>query len=74
MKWIKSTYMGPHEWVCYDDTSFRTWDFYATRINEFGYNKKRSFRGNPPKTYRYWDYNGYTYWIVGKILNRRKTP
>jgi len=69
--WNQSTYMGRHEWVCYDDISFKQWDFFATSINEHGFNQKRSFRGNPPKTYRYWDWGTHRYWIVGKILNRK---
>lgn len=71
-KWTPSTYMGPHEWVCYDDVTFRFWDFYATLLHERGFNLKKSFRGNKPKTYRYCDYKGYRYWIVGKILNRKE--
>jgi hypothetical protein len=71
-RWTKSTYMGAHEWIHYDDLTFATWDRYARKIMYEGYDELRSFRGNAPKPYRYWNNNGYRYWIVGVILNRAK--
>lgn len=72
MNWTKSTYLGPHEWVTYDDMSFQTWDKWSRRIMYEGYDKEVSFRGNRPKKYRYYNHEGYRYWIVGMVLNRAK--
>lgn len=70
VNWKATKYIKPHEYIT-KEVYPELFSTMAEEIKEKGYDKDFSYMGHT-KRFRYYDSQGYTYWIVGNCLNRYK--
>ena len=62
--------IAPHEYIVKEDQP-AVFKKYTEKINKYGKEENFTLFGKT-KTYRYYYSNGYKYWRIENILNRKK--